>query len=81
MKFVLCGRHSLLFLKSGGIMSGMRIVLVLLLSVAIAATTGCWSGDSAEVAALAERVDTLEKQIQTLNSSGGSKEGKRVVRY
>ena len=53
-------------------MSGMRIVLVLLLSVAIAATTGCGSGDSAEVAALAERVDTLEKQIQTLSSSGGS---------
>ena len=53
-------------------MSLKRTVLVSLLSLALAATTGCGSGSDAEIAALTARVDTLEKQIQTLQSSGGS---------
>ena len=53
-------------------MSRMRIVLVSLLSVALVATTGCGSGNDAEIAALTTRVDTLEKQIRTVQSSGGS---------
>ncbi len=53
-------------------MSRKRIVLVSLLSVALAATTGCGSGNDAEIAGLKAQVETLEQQIQTLQSAGDS---------
>ena len=53
-------------------MSPKRMVLVPLLSLALGATMGCGSGNDAELAALTVRVDTLEKQIRTRQTSGGS---------
>ena len=53
-------------------MSCKRIALVSSLTLALAATMGCGSGNEAEVAALTARVDALEKRIQSMPSSGGS---------
>ena len=53
-------------------MSGNRIVLVSLLSIALAATAGCGSGSDAEIAVLKAQIESLEQQIQTLQSAAGS---------
>ena len=53
-------------------MSRMRIVLVSLMFLALVATMGCGSGNDTEIAALTARVDTLEKQIRAVQTSGGS---------
>ena len=52
-------------------MSRKRIIFVSLLCIALAATMGCGSGSDAEVASLTAQVDSLKKQIQTLQSASG----------
>jgi len=47
-----------------------KIVPVLSLTFALAATMGCGSGNGAEIAALTARVEAVEKRIQSMPSSG-----------
>ena len=51
-------------------MSCKRIVPVLSLTFALAATIGCGSGNGAEIAALTARVEAVEKRIQSMPSGG-----------
>ncbi len=49
-----------------------RMIVIALLAVGLAAAACAPSSVEEDVAALSERIETLEKQVQTLQSSGGS---------